>query len=93
MITGVGLPPRGAPVASRYTPDTEMLVESLWHSPVSMPNSRTARSTSVVSRLARSVSNSRSSARPTRSSLTAAACPAASPNRAGANRVAHSPSP
>ena len=38
-------------------------------------------------------SKRRSNARPTRSSLIAAACPAASPSRPGPNRAAHSPSP
>ena len=62
-------------------------------SQVSIPNSPITPTIRSVSRLARSASNSVTSARPTRSSLSHAVRPPGRPSRCGAYGAAHSPNP
>ncbi|MGH9077489.1 MAG: hypothetical protein ACRDY0_08570, partial [Acidimicrobiales bacterium] len=56
-----------------------------------MPNVSITLVMSLVSIEARSASKSASSARPSRSSLSASVCPAASPSSVSGRPVAHSP--
>ena len=62
-------------------------------SAVSTPNSATTPTINSVSRLARSASNSVTSARPIRSSLSHTVSASGRPSRDGAYAAAHSPSP